>query len=168
MTAVADSCFAGEFTQYTKVLVLGSLPGQASLAAQQYYAHPRNSFWPIMSELFHINTNDYDERLAQLKAADIGLWDVYANAVRPGSLDAAIEQKTAVLNDFSEIKNHCPALALIACNGKKAFEVFSKKIWSTIASEQVKVLAMPSTSPAYAAMSFEQKLSCWSVIKDYL
>lgn len=167
-----DQCFAGEFDRRTKVLVLGSLPGQASLAAHQYYAHPQNKFWAIMSQLFKLEADDYQSRLRQLNASNVGLWDVYAQAIRKGSLDADIRQQSAVLNDFSGIKKHCPDLAVIACNGKKAFDVFRKKIWPKFASsaefKHISILSLPSTSPAYAAMSFEEKLKRWSVIKSYI
>jgi len=108
----------------TRLLVLGSFPGGASLAAGQYYAHPRNGFWPVVGAIFgltleNITTASYQNRCAWLQNWRIGLWDVYAHCERQGSLDSAI--RNAVLNDFASLKHRCPQLAAVAHNGAESF-----------------------------------------------
>jgi len=89
---------------HTRLVVLGSFPGVASLRAQQYYAHPRNQFWPLLSALWDIDLVGlpYAQRLAESSARGLGLWDVYASCRRAGSLDSAI--RDAVFNDLSSLK----------------------------------------------------------------
>lgn len=162
---------------HTRVLVLGSFPGAASLAAQQYYGHPRNHFWPIMAGVFSEfqafqavcarpeSKDSYDffkasvpasyaDRCAWLLAGGVGLWDVYASCQRQGSLDADIRQPQA--NDFARILALCPQLRLIAHNGGESF----KHARHTQALG-VPVVRLPSTSPANASWSFGRKLAAW-------
>lgn len=140
----------------TRILVLGSFPGAASLAAQQYYAHPRNHLWPILAALSGepLTTLNYAERLQRLLAHGIGLWDVFGACVREGSLDAAIRQPAA--NDFARLRTLCPQLHTVGFNGQTA-----GKYAPQFAAQSYRTLVLPSTSPAHAAMSFEQKLSSW-------
>lgn len=142
-----------------RVLVLGSLPGQRSLAEQQYYAHPRNAFWPIMRALFDID-GGYRERCEQLVENHIALWDVLASSYRPGSLDADIHLDSARANDFHRFFQSHREIGLIAFNGKTAARLFQRFVAGeeTAGIEQV---TLPSTSPAYAAMRFSGKLSAW-------
>lgn len=140
----------------TRLVVLGSFPGAASLAAGQYYAHPRNQFWPLLSALWGIDlvALPYPERLATLRARGLGLWDVYATCRREGSLDSAIED--AALNDLPSLRRRAPALQAIAHNGGE-----SARSMRITAALGLPVTRLPSTSPANASWSFERKLAAW-------
>jgi hypoxanthine-DNA glycosylase len=140
----------------TRLLVLGSFPGAASLAAGQYYAHPRNQFWPLLSALWGIDlvAMPYPRRLQAMKARGLGLWDVYADCRREGSLDSAI--RDARLNDLAGLKRRAPALSGIAHNGGE-----SARAMRITASLGLPVVRLPSTSPANASWSFERKLAAW-------
>lgn len=139
-----------------RTLVLGSFPGAASLAAQQYYAHPRNALWPILSALTRedLAALPYLERLPRLLAHRIGLWDVLGSCERRGSLDANIRNRAA--NDFTRLRELCPQLTLIGFNGQT-----SGKFAPGFAAAGFKTLVLPSSSPAYAALGFAQKLLLW-------
>ena len=156
----------------TRVLVLGSLPSQKSIELQQYYGNPRNAFWRIMGEVANAGADlVYPERLERLQKAGIGLWDVLAAAVRPGSLDARIDQTSATLNDFSALFADCPALRLIGFNGKTAARLFrqNSEAMQAVADHGVELADLPSTSPAHAAMRYDEKCRRWSeVIACYL
>lgn len=140
----------------TRLVVLGSFPGAASLAAQQYYAHPRNHFWPILSALWGIDLLGlpYAKRLAMLRQRGLGLWDVYAACRREGSLDTSIED--ALPNDLARLKRRAPRLHAIAHNGGESARAM--RVTRTLG---VPVLRLPSTSPANASWSFERKLTAW-------
>ena len=140
----------------TRILVLGSFPGAASLAAQQYYAHPRNLLWPILSALTGepLAQLPYDERLPRLLAHGFGLWDVLGACEREGSLDSAIRRPAA--NDFARLRELCPLLETVGFNGQT-----SGKFSPQFAAAGYRTLVLPSTSPAHAAMSFEDKLVSW-------
>jgi len=144
-----------------RILVLGSFPGAASLAAAQYYAHPRNQFWRLMSAVTGepLVDMEYGQRLTRLLAHRIGLWDTVAACKREGSLDAAIRQAQA--NQFDVLLSHCPHLFRVCFNGKtsgKSEQRFSMAGFET--------LVLPSSSPAYAQMSFDAKLAVWNRIAD--
>lgn len=141
------------------ILILGSLPGIRSLQAQEYYAHPRNSFWPIMKEIFGFD-GSYAERCAGLVANRIALWDVLRASVRPGSLDADIRLDTASANDFISFLGRYPAIERIAFNGKKAEQLF-RRLVTVDQFPALRLNGLPSTSPAYAAMPFSVKLQLW-------
>ena len=143
-----------------QILILGSLPGVRSIAEQQYYAHPRNAFWPIMNRLFGIE-GDYAARCRQLTARRIALWDVLASSVRPGSLDADIRLDSARVNDFETFFARHPDIQLIAFNGRKAEQLHSRFITATAIREDVIKIGLPSTSPAYAGMPLSGKLDAW-------
>jgi hypoxanthine-DNA glycosylase len=147
----------------TRVLILGSLPGEASLAARQYYGHPRNAFWRLMEGVLDtaLVALAYEDRLAALLARRVGLWDVIAEAERPGSLDAAIRDPAA--NDLLALIDALPALRLVAFNGGTAAKLGGKLI-----GDRVPTLALPSSSPAHAAKSFEQKAIAWSALRAAL
>ena len=140
----------------TRLLVLGSFPGVASLAAAQYYAHPRNHFWPILSALWDVELASlpYRERLAQLQRHGLGLWDVYAACRREGSLDSAIED--AQPNDLAGLVRRLPALVAIAHNGGESARAM--RLTRTLG---LPVHRLPSTSPANASWSFARKLAAW-------
>jgi hypoxanthine-DNA glycosylase len=140
----------------TRLVVLGSFPGAASLAAQQYYAHPRNQFWPLLSALWGLDLAalTYVRRLAVLRERGLGLWDVYASCVREGSLDRAIGD--AELNDLASLRRRAPQLQLVAHNGRE-----SARSMRITAALGLPVVRLPSTSPANASWSFERKREAW-------
>ncbi len=144
---------------HTRVLILGSLPGEASLAIQQYYGNPRNAFWRLMEDVLGASLVPlaYEERLAALRAHGVGLWDVIAEAERPGSLDAAIRDPAA--NDLLALVDTLPALRLVAFNGGT-----SAKLGGRLIGDRLPTLALPSSSPAHAAKSFEQKAQAWAAL----
>lgn len=140
----------------TRILILGSFPGAASLAAQQYYAHPRNALWPILSALTgeDLAAMPYAERLPRLLAHGIGLWDVLGACEREGSLDSAIRKPAA--NDFARLRQLCPELHTVGFNGQT-----SGKFAPQFAAEGYRTVVLPSSSPAHASMSLEAKLVAW-------
>jgi len=143
-----------------RILILGSLPGQRSIEAGEYYAHPQNAFWPIMAELFDA-TGDYANRCTRLLQARVAVWDVLHSSVRPGSLDAAIREDSARPNDFAAFFRVHRRLERIVFNGAKAEQMFSKLVLPDVALPGISMLRLPSTSPAYAAMPFSGKLAAW-------
>ena len=149
----------------TRVLVLGSFPGAASLAARQYYGHARNQFWPILAALWPQHPlpdrGHYAARCDWLLARGLGLWDVYAACERQGSLDTRI--RNAQVNDFADLHARAPALAAIAHNGGESFRHAQAVRASLGLGEGAHIvsLRLPSTSPANASWSFEKKLNAW-------
>ncbi|MDG2529224.1 DNA-deoxyinosine glycosylase [Caulobacter endophyticus] len=152
--------------QDVRVLVLGSLPGDASLAAAQYYGHPRNGFWRLIGAVVgrDLAPLPYDARLAALLAAGVGLWDVHAEAVRPGSLDAAI--KDAADNDLLGLVDGLPRLRAVAFNGAAAAKAGTRLLASR--ADRLALVALPSSSPAHAAMGFEAKREAWLALQEWL
>lgn len=158
-----------------KVLVLGSMPGVASLEAARYYAHPRNGFWPIMMHLLtacHLEAElpDYNERLAVLAQYKVGLWDVMQRCERTGSLDADIREDSIEVNDFVSLFQRCPNIQAVYLNGGKAAQSWRKYVGPQLSAENRKprLIALPSTSPAHAAMSLSQKCAAWQCILEDL
>jgi hypoxanthine-DNA glycosylase len=145
--------------RHTRLVVLGSFPGAASLAARQYYAHPRNQFWPLLSALWGIDlvALPYRQRLAAMRERGLGLWDVYASCRREGSLDSAIED--AALNDLASLRRRAPALQAVAHNGSESAR--SMRLTATLG---LPVARLPSTSPANASWSFERKVAAWRTV----
>lgn len=139
-----------------RILVLGSFPGAASLAAGQYYAHPRNLFWRLISTLVDedLAALPYDERLPRLLAHRIGLWDVLGTCEREGSLDSAIRNPAA--NDFDRLRQLCPQLGTVGFNGQT-----SGKFAPQFALQGYRTVVLPSSSPALAALTYAQKLAAW-------
>lgn len=146
-----------------RILILGSLPGQRSLQAKQYYAHPRNAFWRIMRELVAAE-GTYEQRCRALNEHGIALWDVLARSVRPGSLDANIRSESAEVNDFDSFFSTHSAIVRIAFNGQKAAQLFGKLVSREPGRMRHEQLILPSTSPAYASMPFTDKLAKWRSI----
>ncbi|MCH8550969.1 MAG: DNA-deoxyinosine glycosylase [Natronospirillum sp.] len=147
-----------------QVLILGSMPGRASLQAQRYYAHPRNAFWPIMSTLLGFDLElPYEQRLARLQAAGVGLWDVLQTCTRDSSLDSDIVESSIVANDFAGWFERHPGTQAVLCNGRKAWESYRRHVLPALPapSAGLPLHCLPSTSPAYAAMSFSDKLKTW-------
>jgi double-stranded uracil-DNA glycosylase len=150
----------------TRVLVLGSMPGDVSLQMQQYYAHPRNAFWRIMSDLLNFDAeSDYQARLAVLRSAGIGLWDVLRSCERPGSLDSAIVRDSMEVNDFGALFAQYPGISHVFFNGAKAEQVFLRLVAPTLGSP-VTCVRLPSTSPASASVTYDAKLRAWRAVVD--
>ncbi|UJP05549.1 MAG: DNA-deoxyinosine glycosylase [Nitrosomonas sp.] len=147
---------------HASILILGSMPGEASLAANQYYAHPRNAFWPIMAPLLQIAPNTvYSARIEALKASRIALWDVLKSCERTGSLDTRIEPNTQTINDFRSFFAECRCISHIFFNGNKAENCFRRYVLPGVNCEFATLVRLPSTSPANARLLFEQKCEIW-------
>ena len=158
-------CFAPIVDGNARVLVLGSMPGRASLAAGQYYAHPQNAFWRIISELLQCDpASPYPARVAALKSARIALWDVLQSCTRAGSLDAGIERDTQVANDFRTFLRKHKKIEHVFFNGAKAEACFKRHVSRAINTGPVVYARLPSTSPANASMPYVHKLRAWRVI----
>jgi TDG/mug DNA glycosylase family protein len=154
--------FAPVAGQHSRVLILGSMPGAASLRAAQYYAHPRNQFWPIMGTLVGAHPElPYAQRLARLTTAGIALWDVFARCEREGSLDQRIVDETAVANDFCAFLATQPSIRTVLLNGGKADQSFRRIVLPTLTGLELRSVRLPSTSPAHAALRQEHKLLAW-------
>ena len=148
-----------------EILILGSMPGQASLSANQYYAHPRNAFWPIMAKLFGFDLDaPYAARVKAIQVAKIAVWDVLFTCTRPGSLDSDIEPDSLIANDLAGFLQQHPAIKRVFFNGTKAESCFRKHIAPTLVASSITWQRLPSTSPAHASLSFEQKLTDWRTI----
>ncbi|MCB1624638.1 MAG: DNA-deoxyinosine glycosylase [Pseudomonadales bacterium] len=159
--------FAPLIGRAPRVLILGSLPGAASLAANEYYAHPRNAFWPILEKLTGIAAAaPYQERVAAAQRAGIAVWDVLAAASRPGSLDSSIDQRSLVTNDFDDLLRRRRTIELIACNGQMSAKLFRQRVQPHLMGRAAKLLpiTLPSTSPANAGLSFERKAALWLAV----
>ena len=144
-----------------RVLVLGSMPGVASLNARQYYAHPRNAFWPVMYALWgETPPAEYEKRLEFLKAHRVALWDVAAACFREGSLDSGI--RNARPNDFAALFAACPEIRAVFFNGQAAWTLYHR-LCPELGGGAART-RLPSTSPAYT-MPFEQKLAAWRVVR---
>ncbi len=151
--------FPPVWNQNTRLLILGSMPSVTSLAVTAYYGHKQNAFWPILVRLLTMpEDTPYEERLTRMKAAGIGLWDVVHSCVREGSSDASIAD--SVPNDLLRAKSECPLLQAAAFNGKAAEKLFYKYFPPDLFAPAV-LLSLPSTSPANAMRSREQKYETW-------
>ncbi len=150
-----------------RVLILGSMPGAVSLAAHEYYAHPRNAFWRIMGDLIGAGTDlPYARRLEKLKAAGIALWDVIAECHRPGSLDSAIVGESVVANDFSAFLAVHRSIRHVFFNGGAAETKFRRHVLPQVKNLGLNYCRLPSTSPAHAARGYAEKLAAWRVIVE--
>lgn len=157
-------CFPPVINEHTCLLVLGSLPGEASLAQQQYYAHPQNRLWELLGAVIKVDlrAQGYEQRLASLLAHGIGLWDVIAEAERKGSLDAAIRNHSH--NALTELIATAPALRAVAFNGGTAARIGRKQLQGV---GGLQLFDLPSSSPAYT-LAFAQKLDAWHAISAAL
>jgi double-stranded uracil-DNA glycosylase len=147
-----------------RLLLLGSLPGQVSLAHQQYYAQPRNAFWGIVGELLGFDPAlDYAARQRCLVERGVALWDVCAAAVRPGSLDARIRRDSVVPNDFATFLGAHPQIRCLCFNGVAAASLFGRLVLPVLPPpwQAVPRIRLPSTSPAHAGMRTADKLEAW-------
>jgi hypoxanthine-DNA glycosylase len=152
--------FAPVAARDARILILGSLPGRRSLQAQQYYAHRQNAFWRIMYDLIGAE-GSYEQRCNTLRQHRIALWDVLAQSVRSGSMDADIQLHTAKANDFAAFFSAHTDIEMVACNGQKAAQMFHRFVTRAGVDTPGEVRSLPSTSPAYAAMSYSTKLEAW-------
>jgi hypoxanthine-DNA glycosylase len=149
----------------TRVLILGSLPGEASLAAARYYAHPRNQFWRLVGAVIgqDLQGAAYETRLATLLDHGIGLWDSIGTATRKGSLDTAIRNVEA--NPLAQLVTTLPALQAVAFNGAKSAAIGAPQM---ACEARLTLLRLPSSSPAHAALGFEAKLAQWTSLRKFL
>ena len=148
----------------SKILILGSIPGVKSLEMQQYYAHPQNKFWKIIFELFNEKfTKDYDERIKILEKHHIALWDVIDTCERKGSLDSEIRNEEA--NKIEELLQNFPNIKAIFCNGQKSYKNLQKILGKKF---RLPIIVLPSTSPAYAGLKYEEKLLSWQEIQNHI
>lgn len=145
-----------------RVLILGSFPSTASLAAQQYYAHPQNQFWRILGDVIGqpLKEMGYPDRIAAVQDAGIAVWDVFASCARAGSLDSAI--RDALPNDLAKLRKSAPALRRICFNGRMA----ARRV-REVEAMGFEALVLPSTSPAHAGMSFDDKLMRWQAALSF-
>jgi len=157
--------FAPVVRPNARILILGSMPGIASLNAAQYYAFPRNAFWKIMGELFAAGPElDYQSRLEKLLDNHIALWDVIGTCHRPGSLDSAISNDGLITNDFNSFFKQHRQITQVYFNGQKAGDLFKKKVIPSL-NDDYNYTVLPSTSPANAAKNYAAKLAAWSAIQ---
>ncbi|WP_345793255.1 DNA-deoxyinosine glycosylase [Thauera sp. JM12B12] len=158
--------FAPLFRADARVLVLGSMPGATSQAAGEYYAQPRNAFWQIMSALFGAGPElPYAQRLERLAAAGVALWDVISYCERAGSKDNAIIPASVKVNDFAGLLHDCPQIRHIFFNGTFAEKVFRRHVLNRVASRELFLTRLPSTSPTYASLHFDAKLAAWQAVR---
>ena len=160
-----SSAFPPVVAPQVRILLLGSLPGAASLAAARYYAHPRNLFWRLAGAVIEredLPALDYDARLAALLSHDIGLWDTIASALRPGSLDSAIRQAEAA--PLRELVATLPALRAVGFNGAAAARIGRRSLDGT----GLALVDLPSSSPANASISLPRKLESWLTLQQFL
>lgn len=149
----------------TRVLILGSLPGEASLAASRYYANPRNQFWRLVGAVIGVDlvALDYARRLDTLLVHRIGLWDSIGSATRRGSLDTAIRAVAA--NPLAKLAASLPELRCVAFNGAKSASIGTPQL---AGAGEFALLRLPSSSPAHAALGFEAKLAEWTKLRKFL
>ena len=150
------------------VCILGSMPGKASLTADQYYAHPRNAFWPIIEAVLGVPCSlPYQERIVLLKMCRVALWDVLGSCVRTGSLDSNIDESSIVPNDFNMFFAVHSRIRTLFFNGTKAESVYRRDVLPALSerSRSLRLIRLPSTSPAHAGMAFEKKKEVWRSIE---
>lgn len=162
--------FPPSASAHARVLILGSMPGAASLAASHYYAHPRNQFWRILSELLHCDlvAQRYPQRLQTLNNSGIALWDVLQSCCRPGSLDADIAADSIRANDFCDFFRRHPQIDHVFFNGAAAERYFKQHVQQQQVLPPLQYRRLPSTSPAHAALDFTGKLVAWRAIGEIL
>lgn len=148
----------------SRILILGSMPSVASLAATEYYAHPQNRFWPLMAQLLGegIAPRDYQERLAMLMRHGIALWDVIDTCDREGSLDTAIKNETA--NNIAAFLEKWPAIHTIGLNGGKAYSSFTRHNKALLGRSDLRIIKLPSTSPANARWRLNHLIDAWQAL----
>ncbi len=151
-----------------RVLILGSLPGLRSIDAGEYYAHPRNAFWPVIEQLFGIPAAAaYAERVSGLKKCGVAVWDVLHASQRRGSLDSAIDTAAAEANGIAAFLDTHRQLRLVCFNGRKAAQLYRRFIVPDLSEPYPDMVILPSTSPAHAAMPFVKKLDHWRIVRAH-
>lgn len=171
----AAQSFPALTTASAHTLILGTMPGQASLSAHQYYAHPRNAFWPIMLAIVQsrdvsyasASSMDYAQRCSMLIQHDYALWDVLASCNRPGSLDSRIVRSSEQANDIAGFVRSHPRLGCIACNGKTAEKLLARHCQPALNELQaqgrkLRLITLPSSSPAMASLTLAEKHQRWA------
>ena len=150
----------------SRVLILGSMPGKASLRAKQYYAHPQNAFWRIITALFELDADaPYQVRVEALRENRIALWDVMKSCTRASSLDSDVVESSIVPNAFPTFLRAHPRIATICFNGAKAEESFQRYALPRLgARADLAYYRLPSTSPAHASLPFAKKLAAWRAV----
>lgn len=147
---------------HSRVLVLGTMPGRESLRRQQYYAHPRNAFWPILAAFTGTDPGSaYADRAAAVVGAGIAVWDVLAACERPGSLDRDIDTASARPNDFVAFFREHPAITAVCCNGGTAAQLFRRYVVTPGGTRPLALVTLPSTSPAHAGLPVAAKQRAW-------
>ena len=152
---------------HARILILGSMPGVASLDAYEYYAHPRNAFWTMVDSVFNIDrTLNYEMRCQRLTEHGIAVWDVLKSCHRAGSLDSDIEKDSIVANDFTGFLHKHAHINNILFNGGMAEKSFNTHVKKNLLlkDRSLKYYRLPSTSPAHAAMTLEEKVNEWSSV----
>ena len=151
-----------------QVLILGSMPSTMSIVKQEYYAHPRNSFWPIMGYLFGaLPEIDYAQRTTILLEHQVAIWDILKSCYRHGSLDSKIVTESIVINNFNDFFIVHNAIKKVFFNGKTAENFFRKQVIPFLPKDfrYLEYCCLPSTSPAYASLTLAQKIEAWKIIK---
>ena len=150
----------------SRVLILGSMPGKASLRAKQYYAHPQNAFWRIIATLIEFDADaTYEVRVEALRENGIALWDVMKSCTRESSLDSDVVESSIVPNAFPSFLRAHPRIGTICFNGAKAEESFQRYALSRLGARgDLVYYRLPSTSPAHASLSFAKKLAAWRAV----
>jgi double-stranded uracil-DNA glycosylase len=161
---VRKASFAPVLAPDTRVLILGSLPGEASLAARRYYAHPQNQFWRLIGGVIGLDIAglEYDERLIALAAAGVGLWDTVGSARRQGSLDGAL--RDVAHNDLEQLVARLPALRAVGFNGGAAARIGRRLLG---AGGRVALIDLPSSSAAYCRLSVAEKAQRWNQLREH-
>lgn len=161
--SAAKSCLPPVVNEGVRLLILGSLPGEASLAAERYYAHPRNQFWRLLEAVLGepLQSLAYEERLRTLLSRGIGLWDTVASARRKGSLDGAMRDISA--NALHELIARLPVLEAVAFNGGTSSRIGRRELGVT----RLALIDLPSSSPALT-IPFDAKAECWTAIRPFV
>ena len=167
MTQAKPNCigFPPSIDRDCTVLILGSMPGISSLKAQQYYAHPQNRFWPMMTQLLtgqDVVPADYEDRLNLLLSHHIALWDSIDTCERSGSLDSAIHDEQG--NDFAQLLDRYPSIHTICFNGAKSCQTFKRYNKTLLTRSDIRFVPLPSTSPANARWRLPQLLEAWGKV----
>lgn len=158
-------------SENAQILILGSMPGQQSLTQQQYYAHPRNAFWKIIATLFSFSPDaGYADKLLALQQHKLALWDVIQSCERQGSLDSRISNASIISNDFVDFFAQHSQIKHIFFNGSCAYQEYHKRVRPQLSKtlQSLPCTRLPSTSPAMASLTFEQKLIAWIQIKQVI
>lgn len=160
--------FAPIISKDAVLIILGSMPSEASLLKQEYYGHNQNSFWPIMGALFGAGPDiPYEQRKQILIDHGIAVWDVLQSCSRQGSLDANIRPETVKANEFTHLFKHFPGIKHIYFNGSMAETLFRRHCLSACKNPGLtfELLRLPSTSPAHASLTLAEKVSRWQAVK---